>query len=167
MTHRWIQTRGQTGVKLVSTLGAALVLVLSADLARAAVAPAPFSAAVNNSCTLTVLRSGVLAVNTASTLLASNITGGRTAQVRALTTSRGFKVSAIAPTAFTTGDSANTTFASLYTLRGATVVTNRSGSTITNLNRGTHTVTVNLRATRTSGIFPNGSYSAVVTVRCE
>jgi hypothetical protein len=145
--------------------GAALLAMCGS--AQAATIGAPFGGAVNNSCTLTALTSGVLAVNVNSNLLASNITGGRAATVRAVTSSRGFKVSAIAPTAFATGDSTNTNFISRYTVRGPTRFTNILGTVLSSLNRGTHTISVILRAQRTSGIFPNGAYSAVVTVRCE
>jgi hypothetical protein len=100
-------------------------------------------------------------------VLSSTESGGSASNVTALATARGFKVSAIAPAAFTTGDSTDVTFASTYSISGPTTATGVAGAVETTINRGSHTVAVNLAATKSSGVFANGTYSATVTVRCE
>ena len=78
-----------------------------------------------------------------------------------------YSVSAPAPAAFTSapsGGGTNVNFATAYRLdSGAST----AGSTTQKLTNGTHTVQVDLTATKSSGIFPAGSYQGMVTVRCE
>lgn len=126
-----------------------------------------FGAAVSNSCTLTTVSDGILRPNVASQNLASTNSGGRASRLVANTSSRGFRVRTIAPTAFTVGNSTSTRFAARYTVSGATVVNNVVGTIVSTLNRGINNIAVNLTATRTTGIFPNGTYEAVVIVRCD
>ena len=126
-----------------------------------------FGAAVSNSCTLTTVSDGVLRPNVTSQTLSSSNTGGRASRLVANTSSRGFRVRTIALSAFTIGNSASTRFAARYTVSGATVVNNVVGTFVSNLNRGTNNIAVNFTATRTIGVFPNGTYQAVVIVRCD
>jgi hypothetical protein len=154
-------------MKKISIVLAVAALAGFAGQANAATANAIFGGSVANSCTLTAGAAGVLVPNLESDVLSSSLSGGSASTVTALATARGFKVSAIAPASFTTGDSTDTTFASSYDLAGPTTASGVAGATETTLNRGSHTVSVNLVATKSSGVFANGAYAATVTVRCE
>ncbi len=148
------------------------VLVATAVCGCFASAPADaeqskFGGFVSNSCTLSTINDGILVSDVPGRVLDSSVPGGRPSRVKALTTSRGFKVRTFAPTVFTLGNSANTTFASLYSISGSTSATNIPGTTPSNLNPGSNVIAVNLRAVRTAGVFPRGNYEAVVIVRCE
>ena len=146
---------------------AAAALIGTVGAAHAVDSNARFGGSVNNSCTLTAGTDGVLMPNINSDVLSSEETGGVNATVAALVTARGFKVKALAPTVFVTGDSTDVTFAAKYSLSGPTTATNVAGATQTTLNRGSHIVSVNLAATKSVGVFANGTYAAEVTVRCE
>ncbi len=137
-------------------------------LANAASTNARFGGAVNNSCTLGVASDGTMAPNIDSNVLSSNETGGAASTVSALSTAAGFRVSAIAPAGFSSAPvGAAATFAATYAVSGVTTIGTTAGATTSTIGRGAHTVTVNLAATSTAGVFPNGAYEAIVTVRCE
>ena len=59
----------------------------------------------------------------------------------------------------------NTTFATVFRLDGSG--TDIPGNTPQRVTNGTHTIQVDLTATKSPGIFPAGNYQAQVTVRCE
>ncbi len=146
---------------------AAAALIGTVGAAHAVDSNAKFGGSVNNSCSLAAGTDGVLMPNIDSDVLSSKVTGGVNATVAALVTARGFTVRALAPIAFTLGDSTNVTFASNYSLTGSTTASNVAGATATTLNRGPHQVLVDLVATKSTGVFANGTYQAEVTVRCE
>jgi hypothetical protein len=133
----------------------------------AADATAVFSGAVASTCILTVGSPGLITADAGFTHLDSDNAGGAESTVAALATGAGFKVSALAPTTFTVGNSTNVTFAADYSLTGATAASNVAGATPTTLNAGSTSVSVGLEASKSSGTFPAGVYSAAVTVRCE
>ncbi len=147
------------------------LMVLAASCAaggaHAATSNAVFGATVGNTCRLIAVDTGLLVPNVTNRVLSSSLSGGRQAQVSADASSAGFTVSAIAPTTFVTGNSNNTTFASTYSLSGATSGSNIAGPTQTLLNSGSSTVAVDLSATKTAGVFPRDMYTADVTIRCE
>lgn len=79
-----------------------------------------------------------------------------------------YSVSALAPAAFISapnGGDTNVSFASVFRLDGSGL--DIPGSSPQKLTNGTHTIQVDLTATKSPGIFPAGSYQAEVTVRCE
>lgn len=79
-----------------------------------------------------------------------------------------YSVSAPAPAAFTSapsGGDTNVTFATVYRLDGSGIDT--PGGTPQRLTNGTHSLQVDLTATKSPGIFPAGNYQGMVTVRCE
>ena len=63
------------------------------------------------------------------------------------------------------GGGTNVNFSSVYRLDGTGVDT--SGSVPQRVTNGTHTIQVDLTATKSPGIFPAGNYQGTVTVRCE
>ena len=87
-----------------------------------------------------------------------------------LTTGTTFRISALAPASFTlapaTGND-NVSFAAAYSGSGATTITSTPGATQTSLGLGLTNVVVQLGATKSSGNFASGNYTATVTVRCE
>jgi hypothetical protein len=156
-------------MKKFLTLAAGMLLLSSAQ-AFAATAGALFSGAVTSTCVLTAGTPGIIAPNSDYTGLSSQNAGGLSSSVAALATGSSFKVSAIAPNTFLTAPAdgnTNTSFASSYSLSGSTTASNVAGATQTPLNSGSATVSVNLAASKSSGNFSAGAYTAEVTVRCE
>lgn len=146
--------------------------VLMASLCLAA---SPTQAAIIGTCTINIGSTGTLAANPAISVLGSTQASGSAASVTITTASTlcsilalldCYGISAPAPTNFLSapsGGDANVTFASTYTIAGVTY----AGSTITRVSNATRTIPINLTATKSTGIFPAGSYHAEVTVRCE
>ncbi len=136
---------------------AAAALVGSVQ-AQAATGNVQFGATVNNSCTIDNIVSGSLGDSAGNTVLSSANTssGGAAGSADVTTTSAGFVVSTTAPTAWSASPVGTpaTTFASSH-----------SGWTAGTV--GTANVAVNMSATANSGSFPSGSYTAIVTLRCE
>jgi hypothetical protein len=151
----------------LAMVGAAVV----ANQAHAVDVGARFGGSVAHSCTLTAGADGVMVPNIDNDVLSSTASGGSAATVTALTTARGYRLSAIAPAAFNSapaGESGTYSFVSTYSVSGPTSATNVPGATTTSLNRGSNAVSVDLVATKTDGnVYSNGSYEAIVTVRCE
>ena len=146
------------------------LLLLPHGTARAVTANLQFTANIGGACILTVVNNGILAPNTGFTVLDSAQLGGVPASVTALTTSSGFSFSASTPSSFTLaplGGNSNVTFATTYSGVGTTIIPPTAGSTATALNFGVTVITVNLAATKSTGIFPAGSYQADVTATCE
>jgi hypothetical protein len=141
--------------------------VLCAGAAIASTQSAVFSGTVLSTCSLTVGSAGVITSNAGGTTLSSNNSGGSSSVVTAIATGASFNVTAEAPSSFTVGNSTNVTFAATYDLTGATSATGVSGAVQTLLGVGSTTVDVDLTATKSSGVFEAGAYSASVTVRCE
>lgn len=138
--------------------------------ANAADATVPFAGLVLSTCVLTVGLPGVMGTSTDFKSLSSTAAGGLSGSVAALATGSGFKVSAIAPTAFTispTGGGDNVNFSAAYSASGSTTIGNTPGTTATTLNNGLTNVSVNLNAVKSSGTFNGGAYAAEVIVRCE
>ena len=148
-------------------------------LAMAALAgccqPAP--AAIIGTCTIMVGASGTMTANPAISILGSKQAGGSSASATVVASSLlcsilnlldCYSVSAPAPAAFSSapsGGGTNVTFASVFRLDGSGVDIN--GSVPQRVTNGTHALQVDLTATKSSGIFPAGSYQGTVTVRCE
>ena len=78
-----------------------------------------------------------------------------------------YSISTPAPASFLaapSGAANNMTFSSIFRINGGADI---PGNTPVMVANGTKTVQVDLTATKSSGIFPAGSYQAQVTVRCE
>lgn len=145
----------------------ALAGITGALPSYAATGIVPFEGLITNACVLTVGTPGVLAPNSNFTSLSSANSGGVAGTMAVLTTGAGFKVSLDDVSAFTTGNSTNVAFSSTYSGTGATTIGSTSGSTQTAINTGLTNLSVGLSATKTSGSFGAGAYTAAVTVRCE
>ncbi|ESY72347.1 MULTISPECIES: hypothetical protein [unclassified Mesorhizobium] len=137
----------------------------------------PVQAAITGTCTIMVGTSGTMTANPAIGILGSKQAGGSSASATIVANSLlcsllnlldCYSVSAPAPAAFTSapsGGDTNVTFASVFRLDGSGVDIN--GSAPQRVVNGTHTMQVDLTATKSSGIFPAGNYQGAVTVRCE
>ena len=149
--------------------GAVGLFVLSSD-AIAATTNVPFAATVISACVLTVGTPGVMATSADYTVLDSEETGGVSGLVTIVSTGAAFAVSADAPTDFTvapSGGGDNVTFEASYQATGATSIGETLGSVTTPLNLGLTSLTVDLKGTKSTGVFPQGVYAAEVVVRCE
>jgi hypothetical protein len=137
----------------------------------------PARAAIVGTCTIMIGASGTMKVNSTLDVFGSRQSGGSSASATITASSLlctllnlldCYSVSAPAPASFSSapgGGDANVNFASVYRLDGAGIDT--SGSVPQRLTNGTHTIQVDLTATKSSGIFPAGSYQGAITVRCE
>lgn len=165
------QQKGSQAMRRIARLTMVLALVSGVNsAARAADALVPFTGLVTSTCVLTVGTPGVLGANSDFSVLSSSASGGVAGTVSALSTGTTFKVSAIAPTAFSIApDGGNTgvTFAATYSGTGSTSIGTTPGDTQSTLATGVTLLTVNLEATKSSGPFPGGAYTTEVTVRCE
>ncbi len=143
------------------------VMAITCTNAHAATAPAVFTGTVLSTCVLTVGTPGIIAPNSDFSALDSRNPGGLPSSVSALTTGGSFSISAVPPASFTTGSSTGVTFATAYTLSGATTASGVIGTATTLLGIGVTNISVDLAATKSSGSFQAGAYTAAVTVRCE
>ncbi|WP_192183387.1 hypothetical protein [Mesorhizobium amorphae] len=151
----------------------------SALLAFAALAGfcLPAQSAIIGTCTIMIGASGTMTPNPAINIFGSKQAGGSSAGATITASSLlctilnlldCFSVSAPPPIAFTSapsGGDTNTTFATVFRLDGSG--TDIPGSSPQRVTNGTHTIQVDLTATKSSGIFPAGNYQGMVTVRCE
>ncbi|RUU57459.1 hypothetical protein [Mesorhizobium sp. M2C.T.Ca.TU.002.02.1.1] len=138
---------------------------------------APAEAAIIGTCTIMIGNTGVMKANPSINIFGSKQAGGSSAGATITANSTlcsilnlldCYTVSAPAPAAFTSapsGGDTNVSFASVFRLDGSGL--DIPGSSPQKLTNGTHTIQVDLTATKSPGIFPAGSYQAEVTVRCE
>ena len=101
--------------------------------------------------------------------MSSENAGGSRATAVLAATSLNFTVTVDAPTAFSTlptGGDTGATVAAFFSATGATSATDVEDDTATALGLGTTTLAVGATVDRASGVFPAGSYSLPVTVRC-
>lgn len=156
--------------KIVQYTSFAAVVAIASQPAFAADATVPFAGLVTSTCVLTVGTPGVMAASTDFRALSSTNAGGIPGTVSALSTGSSFKVSALAPTAFTTapqGGGDAVSFHANYSATGSTSIGNTPGTTPTTLNSGLTNISVNLNAVKSAGTFNGGAYAAEVIVRCE
>ncbi|MBN9218165.1 MAG: hypothetical protein J0I79_09450 [Mesorhizobium sp.] len=137
----------------------------------------PARAAIVGTCTIMVGSSGTMMANPTINTLSSKQAGGSSANATVVASSLlcsllnlldCYSVSAPAPAAFSSapsGGGTNVTFTSVFRLDGSGA--DVSGSVPQRVANGTHPMQIDLTATRSSGIFPAGSYQGTVTVRCE
>jgi len=137
----------------------------------------PAQAAIIGTCTIMIGGTGVMKANPAINIFGSKQAGGSSATATITASSLlctilnlldCYSVSAPAPAAFTSapsGGNTNVTFATVFRLDGSGLdIAGGSPQRVTN---GTHSLQVDLTATKSPGIFPAGSYQGTVTVRCE
>lgn len=139
-------------------------------------AATPAETAIIGTCTILVNQTGIMAPNAAIDRLGSGQGGGRRAQATVTASSLlcsilnlldCYSIAAVAPSSFLSapnGGDSNVAFTSVFSLDGGP---DQPGGTPAKLVNGTHGVTVDLTAARTSGIYPAGAYQAQVVLRCE
>lgn len=152
--------------KFVKIAIAAGVLVAPVQ-AHAVTGNVIFNADVQNTCAITVVDAGTLTANVGQTVLSSENAGGSAGTATIVTTSAAYQISVNAPTVFSTvpvGGAADT-FAAKYSTTGDSAYVDQTGANP--LATGTHNVSVDLAASKTTGSFPTGLYAATVVLRCE
>lgn len=150
-------------------------LLKSAALAAIVLAPfnaiaetgdIPFNGSVTHTCVITVGASGALGASTNFQTLSSTIGSGSAGAASVVSTGNSFDISVNAPTSFDskpTEDTTSNTFAANYAVDSGS-----AQSTASDLTHGTHTVAINMSATKSgSDVFEAGAYSATVVLRCE
>ncbi|MCR4267813.1 hypothetical protein [Nitratireductor sp. ZSWI3] len=156
-------------MRRASFLISALIFV-SASPAAAVEGSVIFNGTILSTCLITIGTPGTLAANADFTELSSEAPGGISGTATILTTGIGYNLSTSAPAAFTSapagGDDA-VVFASSYSASGVTSLLDVVGTVTSPLGLGLTNVDVDLTATKSSGNFPAGSYTAQVTVTCE
>ncbi|MDX8465091.1 hypothetical protein RFM26_05280 [Mesorhizobium sp. VK23B] len=137
----------------------------------------PAQAAIVGTCTIVIGASGTMKSNPAINIFGSKQAGGSSAGATITASSLlctilnlldCYSVSAPAPIAFTSapsGGDTNVTFDTVFRLDGSGL--DVPGSSPQRVTNGTHSIQVDLTATKSSGIFPAGNYQGTVTVRCE
>lgn len=128
-----------------------------------------FQGTIPESCSITILTNGTLAVSSEQDELSSEQIGGLPATASIVTNSSNSQVQMINPADFASapsGASANVSFGTNYILAGTTVAVEADGETQTTLNSGITTMTMNASATRASGALPTGDYTLTPTLRC-
>ena len=158
---------GRIGIRVVAAI---LIKIAAVAPIQAVDTAVTFSSTIAGICSLLIGTNGIIAANVDYTELSSENLTGVPGVVTAITTSGGYSLSALAPGAFTAapvGGDTDVTFTSNYSGIGTTIIPETDGATPTPLNLGLTIVTVDLTATKSSGIFPAGNYTADVTVRCE
>ncbi len=143
---------------------------LLASASQAAVTGAvTFSGTVATNCAINVGSGlGTLAPNSTLTSLSSKHSGGQAALVE-VTTTGGVRVSLDAVTSPTvpTADAGSITWVPTYSMSGAQTVAETGLPTLMT-GSGTRVMNVHLTGTKAAtDSFVGGTYSAVVTVRCE
>lgn len=151
---------------------AALLAALAGTGAQAASGEVPFNGAVTNTCVLQAATPGTMVSSgDAKTLSSRTAEGGVSGSVQVLATGPLFKVTTTAPAGFTAGPAdrnTNTSFETFYSLNGVTTLDQVAGTTESSVSVGITNMLVDLKATKTSGIFSAGAdYKALVTVTCE
>ena len=139
--------------------------------AQAATQGIPFNGSVSSTCVITLTGNGVLGASADFSTLASTEAGGAAGTATVVTNNSSFGLSADAPTSWDSAPATggnNVSFAAAYSSAGATTASNVAGTTITSLNQGTHTVSIDMSAVKTVGeTFESGTYAATVVLRCE
>jgi hypothetical protein len=142
----------------------------------AALAAPPAPAAIIGSCTIVIGASGTMTADPTLGVFGSRQAGGSAATLTVnpqslvcniLALLDCFSISAPAPVNFLSAPSGaadDMTFASIFRIDGGADLL---GNTPVMVANGLKTMQVDLTATKSSGIFPAGSYQAQVTVRCE
>ncbi len=156
--------------KIVLIAALSTITLTAAAPAIAATANVPFTGIVTSTCVLTVGAPGVMTASTDFTSLSSTNAGGAAGSIAALSTGTNFKVSAIAPTSFTTapaGGGDAVSYSASYQGSGATSIGSTPGASQTTLATGLTNLTINLAAQKSAGTFPGGAYATEVLVRCE
>ncbi|NNE57744.1 MAG: hypothetical protein HKN36_06515 [Hellea sp.] len=128
-----------------------------------------FTGAVPDTCSVVVTRGGVMTINANQNILDSTGASGVSGLAQVATNSAGSTIEVLSPAAFTLapedGD-LNTTFSTIYSLDGGTIVENVQGTVLTPLGVGVTDMVVDATATKSAGTFNAGAYSMLVTVRC-
>lgn len=154
-------------MKKLALMGAAAALALLPVQAHAVTGAIPFNGTVADTCTITAINPGTLDTNTAFNQIGSGHGSGASGGATITTNATSFTVGVDAPTAWATSPAGTptTTFTSTYSTTGANVIATTSADTPM-INAGVTNVTVDMNAS-TAGAYPSGTYSAVVTLRCE
>jgi hypothetical protein len=161
----WQQWRSREMKNFVKLAVVAGVLVAPVQ-AFAVTGDVLFNGDVSNTCAITVGSAGVMMPNVGQTQLSSENAGGSAGAASIVATSAAYQVSINAPTGFNTGSPvAPSAFAAKYSATGASVYANQTGANP--LATGTTNVSVHLAATKTTGSYATGTYSATVVLRCE
>lgn len=156
--------------KLLTAFIATTACVLVTIPATAVTTNVPFTSTVASACVLTVGTPGVMAPSAGYSTLDTQEAGGTSSIVTVISTGATFSVSADAPTAFSvapSGANDNLAFEAKYQGNGATTIGETLGSVSTLLGLGLTTLTLDLKATKSTGVFPQGLYTTEVVVRCE
>ncbi|RRI07713.1 hypothetical protein EH240_00250 [Mesorhizobium tamadayense] len=137
----------------------------------------PAQAAIIGTCTIMIGASETMKSNPAINIFGSRQAGGSSATATITASSLlctilnlldCYSVSAPAPIAFTSspsGGDTNVTFDTVFRLDGSGP--DIPGGSPQRVINGTHSVQVDLTATKSPGIFPAGNYQGTVTLRCE
>ncbi|MGD9914578.1 MAG: hypothetical protein AB7S80_10905 [Rhizobiaceae bacterium] len=127
-------------------------------------------------CTINLGADGRMRPNVGATILGSRQPGGKAATASVTTAGIGsipllqltcFALSTTSPASFSiapSGGNTNVTMTSIMRINGGADVPANTAVTVLN---DTHNLTIDLTATKSSGVFPHDTYRGTVTLRCE
>lgn len=121
-------------------------------------------------CQIMVIQPGALSPSFTGNKLSSKLPGGHPGFANVTATRSSYKIVAEAPMAFTNmpsngGDGVR--FRAIYSATGNTNFGRTRGGVARKIKRGHTRIKTHLTAKRLAGSFPQGHYSAQITLRCE
>lgn len=150
-------------MKTLHKIAAAAVFTLAPLNAIAATGNVDFNGAVTHTCSINVTQAGSLGASTDFSNLSDSNSGGQSGAATINATGNGFDLFVDAPTNFAGPTSADTIVASI-----SGGLSDTSGTAAgADVPHGGANVDVHLSASKTSGVFEAGAYSATVVLRCE
>ena len=162
-----VRTHALISIAMISSIA-----VLIPQTLNAAQQGIPFggTVGVRHYCQIVLTGNGVMAPSPDFLELSSMQAGGVAGVAEITTTNGSFDASIDTPTGFSTmptGGDTGVSFSSNYSMTGVTTVPQTPGGTVTKLKRGLTNLSANFIATRVGSVFPAGSYSSVLVLRCE
>lgn len=139
-------------------------------IASSSMMAAPLSAQGLGICTLVVVTGGTMTPNASFTQLSSTNSGGSGALVTATVVGLAMTLQLTGPSNFSSAPSegnANVSFTTEFSTTGATLIVPTANLTPRPIAVGLTTISIQLSAAKSSGVFPSGSYAADVTVNCS
>jgi len=121
-------------------------------------------------CEIILTRGGSIKENYDHVTISSKIAGGKSGIANVTATKSSYSLHLDVPTAFSSAPSRgsdDTVFTGYYSGTGNTNFAEKTHKFSTRLKRGQSRISTHLVAKRSSGTFPQGTYAAELTLRCE
>ncbi len=158
------------GVMALITAGLTLGTQAAEKLPSLADEIAKAAGSANQSCQIMVQQNGTMVQNVGATKLSSQVNAGLPGLAQVTTTNGSYYVSIDRPNGFVSapvGANTDVVFASSFSGHGKTNFGNTPGNVRVKMKNGVTDLDIHLEATKLSGAFKAGHYTAELTLRCE